>query len=215
MTFINTDGMAFIGPGSEWFWTALSGIVLAVTFIAIYRQLRLQRSQTSIEQLSAFQREWRAEPILRAKVGLLAALRDGADRASVPNEPAETIAMFWEQVGYLARAGHLDAKLLWNGGDGVQVAFWWTLLAPWIGTQRALPGGSAWTFENFEWVARTMAALSRGAGHPALDDATYMDAVPEILALNQDRLAVAVALRTVILALPEAAPALTAAAAQD
>ena len=51
MKFINTDGMAFIGPGSEWFWTALSGIVLAVTFIAIYRQLRLQRSQGAIEQI--------------------------------------------------------------------------------------------------------------------------------------------------------------------
>jgi hypothetical protein len=38
MKLINTDGMALIGPGSEWFWTAVSGIVLAVTFIAIYRQ---------------------------------------------------------------------------------------------------------------------------------------------------------------------------------
>jgi hypothetical protein len=45
VTFINTDGMAFIGPGSEWFWTAVSGIVLAITFIAIYRQLRGQREQ--------------------------------------------------------------------------------------------------------------------------------------------------------------------------
>ena len=48
--FSNTDGMAFIGPGSEWFWTAVSGIVLAITFIAItfiaiYRQLRGQREQ--------------------------------------------------------------------------------------------------------------------------------------------------------------------------
>jgi hypothetical protein len=42
---INTEGLAFIGPGSEWFWTAVSGIVLAGTFIAIYRQLRLQRLQ--------------------------------------------------------------------------------------------------------------------------------------------------------------------------
>ena len=99
MTFINTDGMSFIGPGSEWFWTALSGIVLAVTFLAIYRQLRLQRGATAIEQLDAFQREWRAEPILRAKVGVLAALRDGVDRASVPNEPAETIVMFWDGSG--------------------------------------------------------------------------------------------------------------------
>ena len=52
-----------------------------------------------------------------------------------------------------------------------------------------------------------MAALDREAGHPAPDDATDMDAVPDILALNQDRLAVVVALRTVTVALPEAARA--------
>ena len=33
VTFINTEGMSFIGPGSEWFWTALSGLVLAITFL--------------------------------------------------------------------------------------------------------------------------------------------------------------------------------------
>jgi len=43
--FVNTDGMVFIGPGSEWFWTAVSGMALAITFIAIYRQLRGQREQ--------------------------------------------------------------------------------------------------------------------------------------------------------------------------
>jgi len=35
MKLINTDGLAFIGPGSEWYWTAMSGLVLAVTFFAI------------------------------------------------------------------------------------------------------------------------------------------------------------------------------------
>jgi len=33
---LELDGMAFIGPGSEWFWTAVSGVVLAVTFLAAY-----------------------------------------------------------------------------------------------------------------------------------------------------------------------------------
>lgn len=51
MKLINTDGMAFIRPGSEWFWTALSGIVLAVTFPATYRQLRLQRRQEHCDAL--------------------------------------------------------------------------------------------------------------------------------------------------------------------
>lgn len=69
MKFINTDGMTFIGPGSEWFWTAISGLVLAGTFIAIYRQFRLQRlqirentkvlrSQAHYNALTLLQRPW-------------------------------------------------------------------------------------------------------------------------------------------------------------
>jgi hypothetical protein len=45
---INTDGMAFIGPGSEWFWTALQFTALALTLFALYRQLRAQQLHLSI-----------------------------------------------------------------------------------------------------------------------------------------------------------------------
>jgi len=45
VTLINTDGLALIGPGSEWFWTALQFTALAVTFYAIYRQLQAQHTQ--------------------------------------------------------------------------------------------------------------------------------------------------------------------------
>jgi hypothetical protein len=66
---INTDGLAFIGPGSEWFWTALQFTALAITFIAIYRQLRTQqlqirdntkllRSQAHYNGLMLLQRPW-------------------------------------------------------------------------------------------------------------------------------------------------------------
>jgi hypothetical protein len=42
---VNIDGMVLFGPGSEWFWTALQFTALAITFIAIYRQLRTQQVQ--------------------------------------------------------------------------------------------------------------------------------------------------------------------------
>jgi hypothetical protein len=45
VTLINTDGLALIGPGSEWFWTALQFTALAITFYAIYRQLQAQHKQ--------------------------------------------------------------------------------------------------------------------------------------------------------------------------
>ena len=69
MKLINIDGMAFIGPGSEWFWTALQFTALAITFVAIYRQLRVQhlqirentkvlRSQAHYNALMLLQRPW-------------------------------------------------------------------------------------------------------------------------------------------------------------
>jgi len=45
VTLINTDGLALIGPGSEWFWTALQFTALAITFYAIFRQLQTQHVQ--------------------------------------------------------------------------------------------------------------------------------------------------------------------------
>lgn len=50
MTFINTKGMAFIGPASEWFWAALQFTALAITFIAIYRQLQTARSVRAVSR---------------------------------------------------------------------------------------------------------------------------------------------------------------------
>jgi hypothetical protein len=67
MTIINMDGLALIGQGSEWFWTMLQFTALAITFVAIYRQLRTQqfeiqehtkllRSQAHFNALSLSQR---------------------------------------------------------------------------------------------------------------------------------------------------------------
>ena len=72
---INTDGMAFIGPGSEWFWTALSGVVLAVTFLGIYRQLSIARSANAFEQMARIANNWDSERLARHKLEILIALQ--------------------------------------------------------------------------------------------------------------------------------------------
>jgi hypothetical protein len=116
--FINTDGMAFIGPGSEWFWTALSGIVLAVTFLAIYRQLSLQRSAGAIEQLNRIEQEYQSERMLRVALELAQARQAGIDPTLLPQVAVVALVNFWERVATLARRGHIDLELLWEGGSG-------------------------------------------------------------------------------------------------
>jgi hypothetical protein len=205
VTFINTDGMAFIGPGSEWFWTALSGIVLAVTFLAIYRQLRLQASQGAIEQIGAFTREWDSERFLSYRLTILVALQDGADPAHVPDASARALAIYWEGIGSLARAGHLDRRLIWDT-NGTACQLWWGYLGPYCRATRARLDDPA-VLENFEWLAAEMDAMDRRAGVRV----TYTEAVRtaelgRITNSTRESLRVEQSLRTVILASPEVVP---------
>jgi hypothetical protein len=200
--FINTDAMAFIGPGSEWFWTALSGIILAVTFIAIYRQLRLQRSQSAIEQLNRIEQEYASERLIRYALELQRALRDGVDPAHVPEQAAAQITNFWERVGSLARRGHLDARLLWDGGSGFYCQSNWVALAPWIHKGRN-EYQNPLLAEHFEWLAGVMTEMSRRAGIPPDTVEAQAARRDRAIADLQALIRVEESLRTVIVASPD------------
>ena len=132
MTLINTDGMSFIGPGSEWLWAALTGLILAGTGVAIYRQLRVQqrqihdntkllRSQAHYNAMLLAQRPWELLIENDALAGVMnvayatpeALNADDWDRAS-----AYMFMQFnaWEYFYYQHRDGSIP-KELWAGAD--------------------------------------------------------------------------------------------------
>jgi hypothetical protein len=191
VTLINTDGMAFIGPGSEWFWTAISGIVLAVTFLAIYRQLAIARGATAFAQLGALADEWQGERLTRKRLGVLLALRDGDEPGDIPDSQASAVANFWEKVGALARAGHIAPSLIAEGFGGTQL--WWTSLAPWVTKVRIEDANPAF-WEHFEWLAETMVRI-----HPesAIDQEALDRSLEQRIAANEADLRDLEALRTV------------------
>ena len=196
MQLINTQGMAFIGPGSEWFWTAISGLVLSITFFAIYRQLRLQRDSAAIEQVAEMERVWTSERMSRSKLAVLMALERGTAPVEIPDKAATHVGDFWERMGYLTRTGHMNRQFVYDQ---------WTVLAQtwWA---RLLPSAMAWRereqepgiWVEFEWLAQMMAEMDRKAG-------VSRDLSPDALtrhlksAINQVREAVEIeeALRTV------------------
>jgi hypothetical protein len=156
---INTDGLAFIGPGSERFWTALSGVVLAVTFLAIYRQLRLQRSQAAVEQANDQAREYQSEAMSRARLEVLTALRDGADAAALPAHGVATIGDYWDRIGELVRAGHVEFHRVETGS----CLLWWTLLREYnLQERRRWAKDGIWA--DFEWLAVAAADDHRKSG---------------------------------------------------
>jgi hypothetical protein len=204
--FINTDGMAFIGPGSEWFWTAVSGIVLAVTFLAIYRQLRIARSANAWAQLGEIERDGDSERMTRYKLEVLLARREDRDPADMPAAAAGTIADFWERVALLVRSGHVDRHLLFEQA-GLSCQRWWGILGPSIRATRA-QFGQPKIGENFEWLAELFASFFRRDGTPVVFDEVFFAAhLDGMIAGCRDDIRVWEALRSVIIAAPGSEPA--------
>lgn len=162
MQLINTQGLALIGPGSEWFWTAVSGVVLAITFLAIYRQLRLQRDSAAIEQVADMERLWTSERMSRSKLAVLLALESGIAPMDIPDKAATHIGDFWERMGYLTRTGHMNKQFVYDQWT-ILAQTWWARLRPsTIGWRERDEEPGIWV--EFEWLAQTMAAMDAKAG---------------------------------------------------
>jgi hypothetical protein len=193
---INTNGLAFIGPGSEWFWSMLQFVVVAVTLAGIYYQLRSSQSANAFTQLGALVDEWNGERLVRKRMALILALRDGAAPAEIPSAPANAVANYWEKVGALVRAGHIPASLI---AEGMGFTYdWWGILAPFVQSQRTQDANpSLW--EHFEWLAGTLARI-----HPeaAFDQQLFARTLEERVAAYEADLRDLEAMRTMIVASP-------------
>jgi hypothetical protein len=207
---INTNGLAFLGPGSEWFWSMAQFVLVVGTLVGIYRQLAMARSASAREQLVSWDREWSSERMMRHRLDVLVALRDGADPGHLPDGAVGSISDWWETIGQLARSGDQDRKHLYLSYTA-SCQIWWALLAPTIRRVRAERGTSQ-LIVDFEWLAGLFAEMDRRAGRPTYDEA-MLGPLEVAIASLQERLHVEQSLRTVIIASPEAPPAVPPAAA--
>jgi hypothetical protein len=198
---ISTEEMVFVGPGSEWFWTAVSGVVLAVTFVAIYRQLTLARSANAFTQLNALVDEWQGERLVRKRLATLVAIHEGVPLADLPGSPAGAVANYWEKVAALARGGHISPSLIAEGLGAADT--WWQTLAPWVAKVRTLDANPN-LFEHFEWLAATMVRL-----HPelAFDGELFERTLAERLVTTEADLHDLEAMRTPAVSRPRVATA--------
>jgi hypothetical protein len=193
---INFDNLVLLGPGSEWFWSALSGVVLAVTLLALYRQVRLQRAAGAMEQASRLSREWYGERMTRSKLGVLTALQSGAEPAAVPPGGAGGILNFWEEMGYLAKAGHLEVDLVFDVFGG-NVLIWWFFVGPYARAIR-LEQRDPEVGENFEWLVSRIRHLQLRAGGPVPTAELARQLIPGLVIRLREELETFEALRAVI-----------------
>lgn len=170
---MSTEPIVVWGPGSEWFWSMLQLVVVAVTLVGIYFQLRLQRAANAFEQISRVAAEGESEHMLRAKLQIAQAIAAGD---TPPEGAISVIGNYWETVASLVRAGHVPGHDLYESVGG-GAPFWWAALADATHEMRRRRDDSA-LFSSFEWLARTFGAYAEKKNEPFRLD---HDAVARIL----------------------------------
>jgi hypothetical protein len=183
---VSNEPIVFIGPGSEWFWTAVSGIILAITFVAIWRQLSLARSVNAFEQLTRLEDEWGNEAMTRAKLEVARALVAGD---MPPYGPATFVGNFCERMGNLVKAGHVGARLVYES-TGPSISYWWALLSEWTYQTRREEQDDT-LLVNFEWLVRMFSTFATKDGLKSFNYDNHAETIrllPKGIAGYEDRL---------------------------
>ena len=135
---INTNGMAIFGPGSEWFWSMAQFLVVVVTLVGIYRQLRAQGAANALHRMEALQGLYQSDRMEYTKLALALDLK---------YEPVSdhtfamtgTLLNFFVDLENLRDEGYITLKeIALNWGRPLQV--WSALLAPVVERQREIQG---------------------------------------------------------------------------
>jgi hypothetical protein len=172
MPLFNTEGLVLFGPGSEWFWSMLQFVIVAVTLLGIYSQLRLARSANSFEQANRLREDLESERTTRNALAICLALKAGDKPEDLPEGAVSYIQDYWENVAGLVRAGHLEQELL-EHAFGNRCRWWWAALEPNIQRFQEETGNPK-SGEHFEWLAAIMAEADRRAGSVYVVDAAYV-----------------------------------------
>jgi len=144
VTLINLTGLALFGPGSEWLWAMIQSVVLIVTLLAIYRQVRAQRAANELGQVQELMRAWHEETFLRSRLAALTQIRESNVVLDLTPDMAR-VANFFDDLAIQQGLGRLSAHLVWEF-FGREVQFWWLLLQPSLVLNRETTGEpGSWT----------------------------------------------------------------------
>lgn len=125
------------GPGSEWFWAMAQFVVVAVTLLAIYRQLKAQGAANAFARIGMLEEQWAGRAFQLAR--LRAAIRLRTESVGEMDSAMIMIANYLENLAILRRDGHLTLGEI-DDTWSVPVQMWWAFLRPVIEQQRARDG---------------------------------------------------------------------------
>jgi len=151
LKIINTEGMAFLGPGSEWFWAMVQALIIGFTLVFIFQQLHAMKLANALGEMRKLTERWESTSMAQARLSVAVDLRDSTEKPMT--HAARSIAELFSDIYALRDRGVLsdrDVMEAWAARcDG-----WWVLLGPTV-TRFRTAEASEKLYLGFEELAKS------------------------------------------------------------
>lgn len=147
------------GQGSEWFWAFLQTLILLISLLAIFRQLRLQHKANITAVLERLSTVWESQDMSQSRLVLLRAKQS---QSFSINRKQEGVIKFLEELGIYVRTGIIPGALAWEFFS-YEVERYWPVAEPFIQKIREDSNDSTY-FSNAEWLYKRLSTMTRWRG---------------------------------------------------
>lgn len=155
---------SILGKHSSWFWQMSEVVVLTITLVFIYYQVRLSRFTGMFETLTNMRNHWNSRAMMDFRRRTCENHLRNSKRILMPE--GEVLG-FFEDMGLLLRKGALDKEIIWNSYS-YYIEHYWSILDPNIKEFRASSKDNTW-YENFAELREQMRNYSIKKKAPSQD----------------------------------------------
>lgn len=154
-----------LGQESSWFWTMVQAIIVGITLLFIYSQVRIQRYTNMLTTLNSLIERWNSEIITKARI--ITCQQYLANQKKVEDINIVRVLNFFEELGLYYKKKVFDTDVLWSM-FALQVENYWSVLSPMIHEYRAEEKDKTY-YEDFEYMKNEFEKYSRKRGLNIVD----------------------------------------------
>jgi hypothetical protein len=144
------------GEQSAWFWLMTQALIILISAILIYRQVRVQRYANLLQMLTKMRETWDSPTMLRHRQAACGNHQSGSKKIQAAEGQ---VLGFFEEMALLLRKGVLEEEFIW-ATYSYFIEHYWSMLEANIKEYRLTTKDESW-FEELEELRKVIGKFAK------------------------------------------------------
>jgi ferric iron reductase protein FhuF len=155
-SLMNESEWTLFGKGSEWFWALMQFVIVTITLVLIYGELRISSAAHILVSLTALNERWTSKDLVSQRKKICAAHLKGDRVLTLGNQIVFT---FFEELGLYVKQGWIPRQVIWDTYS-YYIENYWDMCSQEV-VDRGRESNDSSIFEHFGKLAAAMRILNK------------------------------------------------------